>query len=70
MQGFSGIAVGKTGTQTIIVQVSSVAPDGNVFISAVPGGTYCENVAGGASVSFTTDITGGVSINCSDGACP
>jgi hypothetical protein len=66
--GFNG-TINKTGIQTIVVQVANVSPEGNVFISSVLGQTYCEDVSGGANVVFETDITGGVTISCGDGAC-
>jgi len=40
-----------------------------VVITAVPGFTECVDVSGGANISRTFDITGGVYISCNDGAC-
>jgi hypothetical protein len=57
-----------TGNQTINVQVSDVTLDSCVTISTATG-QYSQTVAGGGSVVTTLDITGGVSIYCTDSAC-
>ena len=65
--GFSGTTP-YTGVADVDIQVANVSPNGNVVV-AVAGGSECVDVAGGANISRTLNITGGVYISCNDGAC-
>ena len=64
--GFSG-TTSFSGVQTVQVYVQNVSPNGCITISADTFDSF--NVGGDYNVAFTTNINGGVYINCTDGSC-
>lgn len=65
--GFSG-TTSFSGVQTVQVYVRNVSPNGCVTISADTFDSF--NVSGDATSNLTSNINGGVYIDCTDGSCP
>lgn len=64
--GFSG-TTSFSGTQTVQVYVQNVSPNGCITISADTFNST--DGSGDFSAALTTNINGGVYINCADGSC-